>query len=293
MSQIEIVDSFDRGPTTGLPEFPNRLDVTLTAADIVARTGLPRSSVFRGLRSLIDKGFVYQDVASKRYALGPRMLQLGMAARRQLASEQLVVLPLVELGSQTNETVTFSLVDTPWRICVYQIESRSELRQFAQVGARYALHLGAAGKVVLAYLPADLSAVVLKHHKVPSLRANEISRELVQIRKAGYATTTGERVAGASSVAAPVFVGGNIFGSVAVAGPTDRIAPMVARHQAAVVRSARQLSDRLSAHEPGLEVNRRSLRLIGIRANTKPLSVGKAPAGRRGRHSKAQLKEIR
>lgn len=218
----------------------------LSAADIIGWTGLPRSSVFRDLRSLIERGFLYQDPLTKSYALGRRILQLGMTVRSQLSGESVVAVPLLELVNQTRETVTFSLLDLPWRICVFRIEAPSELRQFAQIGARYPLHLGAAGKAILAYLAPDLVAGVLRSHEVERSHAAEITNQLIQVRGAGCAITTGERVQGVSSVAAPVFVSEAIFGSVAVAGPSDRIKPVLERHRQLVVDVARNLSERLS-----------------------------------------------
>ena len=248
MSQIEILDCFDRtGRSGSVADGPSRAEPTLSAADIVARTKLPRSSVFRDLKSLTSSGFVYQDPLSKRYALGPRVLQLGLTARRQLSSEDQVVVPLVDLMSQTSESVTFSIVDVPWRTCVYMIEAPSELRHFVQVGTRYPLHLGAAGKVILAFLPTDVAAAALKAHGVSRSQTADVINQLAQIRSRGYAITSGERVAGASSVAAPVFVARSIYGSVAVAGPTDRFNGHLDKHQRLVVEAARRLTDRLGS----------------------------------------------
>ncbi len=246
MSQIRILDCFDRSSPAGShSDGAPRAELTLSAADIIARTRLPRSSVFRVLKALVAAGFVYQDPLTKRYALGPRILQLGLTARRQLGSGDQVMVPLIDLMHQTGESVSFSLTDVPWRICVNTVEPPSELRHFVQVGSRYPLHLGAAGKVILAYLPPDVAAVVLKTHGVGKVQAAETTSQLAQIRSRGYAITTAERVAGASSVAAPVFVGESIYGSVAVAGPTDRFNSVLDRHQRMVVEAANRLTARL------------------------------------------------
>ena len=248
MSELDILNSFDGGGARSATLDPSsRSQLTLSAADIISRTGLPRSSVFRDLRTLVASGFVHQDVVSKRYTLGPRVLELGMTARRQLSAEGVVAAPLLELVRQTGESVTFSLLDLPWRVCVYVIEAPSELRHFAQVGARYPLHLGAAGKVILAQLPSDVALAALKAHGVSRAQATEITSQLDRIRAKGYAITTGERVPGSASAAAAVFVGENVFGSVAVAGPTDRISPLLEPYRRLVMDVARDLSSRLSS----------------------------------------------
>jgi IclR family transcriptional regulator, KDG regulon repressor len=235
--QIDILNSFgDHAPAQ-------------TAADIVARTGLPRSSVFRALRSLVRTGFVYQNDLTKQYMLGPRVLELGMIARRQLSSEEVVASPLLDLAGKTRETVTFSVVEVPWRICVYVLDAPSDLRQVVQVGARYPLHLGAAGKVILAYLPEDVVDSVFRAHAVARSHAKEIVAELETIQNRGFAETASERVPGALSAAAPVFVAGAIYGGVAVVGPTERVMPVIKNFEPLVVHTASTLSRRLSPSE--------------------------------------------
>jgi DNA-binding IclR family transcriptional regulator len=231
VSEIEILGSFNSDPR---PQ---------SAAEIIATTRLPRSTVFRSLRLLLDAGFLYQLATSKRYVLGPRMLQLGMLARRQLSSEDLIAPPLLDLVQQTSESVTFSILDIPYRICAYVLEAPSDLRHVVQVGARYPLHLGAAGKAILAHLPADLVESLCRNEGLSKAEIANVKRDLGQASELGWIVTTSERVPGATSVAAPVFVGEAIYGSVAVVGPSARMAPLMDRHRPAVQKAAKSLTE--------------------------------------------------
>ena len=225
----------------------------LSAAELVEQTGLPRSSVFRGLKTLVEAGFIYQNPASKLYSLGPRILQLGMVARRELSSEELIAEPLLKLRNEIGETVTFSIFDFPGRMCAYVIEAPSDIRQVAQVGACYPLHLGAAGKVILAYLSDPVRASLMASENLSAAEKAKLGTELASIRTNGFALTTGERVQGASSVAAPVFVADSIYGSVAAAGPTDRALSVMQSSYATVIESARTLTERLSDPSGGFK----------------------------------------
>ncbi|MDE3193523.1 MAG: IclR family transcriptional regulator [Chloroflexota bacterium] len=247
MALIEILRSFERGMDE------------LTASQLVEYSGVPRSSAFRALGVLLKEGYVYQDPSSRRYTLGPRILQLGSIARRQLSSEHIVGAPLMDLAKRTGETVTFSYLEGPVRVCAYVIEAPSELRLLAQVGSRYQLHLGAAGRAILAYLPEEIAASTLKAYGLPRAEIAAIVAQLKKIRAQGYAVTTGERVPGASSIAAPVFVRDDIHGSIAIAGPTARVQPMVERHTPLVVEAAHLMSRRLSA-TPGQRARLRDRR---------------------------------
>lgn len=232
-SEIDILGSFDS-------------ERAQSAAEIVRKTGLPRSTVFRALRLLVDTAFVRQEPGTSQYVLGPRVLQLGLIARQQLSPEELVAPPLLALAARTSETVTFSLVDTPWRLCVFVLDAPSDLRSVAQAGMRYALHRGGASSVILANLPVDVATQTLRFHGVPESEVPSLLAHLEEIRSSGSATSIGQRVPGASSVAAPVMLNGAVFGSVAVAGPSGRMAPHLDEFRDAVIQVGRDLSDRLA-----------------------------------------------
>jgi DNA-binding IclR family transcriptional regulator len=178
--------------------------------------------------------------------LGARVLELGMVARQQFSAEDGVAQPLLTLGERTGETITFSLVDLPWRICVYVLEAPSDLRHVVQAGLRYPLYLGAAGKAILAYVPAEAVSTLLATSPLTRAEVKSVTAQLDEIRERGVAVTTGERVPGATTVAAPVFVAGAIYGSVAVVGPTERITPVLAEYEPDVKAAADALSETLS-----------------------------------------------
>jgi len=236
-SEIDILLSFEN-------------DRPQSASEIVAKTGMPRSSVFRALRMLMDTGFLQQPPGSTGYILGRRLLQLGLIARQQLSPEDQITAPLLALAARTQETVTFSLVDVPWRLCVYVLDAPSDLRSVAQAGARYGLHLGSASSAILANLPPEVAAEVLRFHNVPRREAARRETELEDIRAKGVAIAFGQRVVGATGVAAPILVGTTILGSVAVAGPSERLAPRLEAIVEDVTKVGGELSSRLSATAP-------------------------------------------
>ena len=227
--ELEIVGSFEQGET-------------LSATDIVRLTGLPRSTVYRSLSILIRSEFLSRDPARRRYLLGPRILQLGMLARRRLAADAVVGPHLLRLHQKTRETVTFSIVDGSHRLCVQVLEAESELRQVAQAGMRYPLHLGAAGKVILAHMDRQVASLILQNQGISAAEAQHTLRSLDKIRRQGHAVTVGERVPGVCAAAAPVFVHEAIYGSVAVAGPRDRMRKALGPIIPLVVGAARTLT---------------------------------------------------
>lgn len=218
----------------------------LTAAEIVARSGLPRSTVFKLLRRLMRNGYVWKQPETARYSLGPRLIRLGICAQRHLSANGAITPELIELRNRTGETVTFSILQGGMRVCAAVLEGYSDLRHVAQVGAQYPLHLGAAGKAILAYLDETLVRSVLAGQGLTPAQEARVVEHLAEVRRTGYAVATSERVAGACAVAAPVFAGSHVFGSVAVVGPTERMTPVVPALVPLVVGTARRLTEKIS-----------------------------------------------
>jgi DNA-binding IclR family transcriptional regulator len=232
--QIEILDCFTK-----------KADA-LSANDVIELSGLPRSTVFRSLRLLTDHGFLLRDGLRKRYLLGPRILRLGTIARVQLGADDFIAGPLHKLSAETGETVTFSILDMPHRICTYVVEAPSDLRYEAHLGDRYPLHVGAAGKVILAHLPAGTIDALLASTDLKRSQVRDLKRDLETIRKDGYAITEGERVPGAIALAAPAFIADLIFGSVAIVGPAARSSTTILDHRSAVLEATAELTKKFS-----------------------------------------------
>jgi IclR family transcriptional regulator, acetate operon repressor len=211
MAMIELLNAIEQD---GRP---------MSAAEIVAATGLPRSSVFRDLKELAAAGYLRQDSQTRRYMAGPKILRLGTLAREQLGREEFLGAPLLKLARQTGETVSFSVLDVPYRVATVAIEPPDELRHVVQIGSRYPLPIGAAGKVILSALGKDLVSGILDWFGASESEARRLRAEFEEINRRGYAATTGERLSGISGMAVAVYVGDRIHGSIAVAGPTDRM----------------------------------------------------------------------
>ena len=239
ISELSILSSFEPGRDE------------MSAAEIIAVTGLPRSSVFRDLKSLMQAGFILHDSTAKKYYLGAETLRLGMLAQRRLSDMETITQPLIELARATDETVTLSLLNPPSRTCVFVLESSSPLREVAQVGASYPLVQGAAGKAILAFLDEDLIRTIARSSGLSAAAVSQLLTELSEVRSTGLAVARGERVSGAFGIAAPVFLQERVFGSVTVVGPNERMAPVAARAEALVAEAARKVAERLSRRPAG------------------------------------------
>lgn len=217
----------------------------------IARTlGCSKSVVHRIAVGLTAGGYLTADPDTHRYRLGAKALELGLAAVANAEILAHAMDHLRSLAAATNETATLNLLHGDARVYAGQVEGREPVRQTVRVGQEVPLYLGAAGKVLLAFLPESRRQRILRVRRGrvngarPTLGALE--RELAQIRRLGYAISRAELVAGAVSVAAPVFGRSGVVASIAVAGVIVRSEPArLARYADLVRQEARTLSRKL------------------------------------------------
>src|SRR5438094_10543917 len=95
----------------------------IPAAVIVRELGLPRSTVYHLLSTLVDSGFVTHLPEDRRYALGIAAYELGTGYTRQAPLQRLARVPLAELVDRTGHTAHLAVQHG--REVVYVIEERA------------------------------------------------------------------------------------------------------------------------------------------------------------------------
>lgn len=203
-----------------LADAPVGRGVTELARDL----GVHKSSASRLLATMRDAGIVIADEASGRYGLGPALLRL--AARTWARLDVAAVSPSVlrDLAALSGETAYVSVRHGRSRVAVAEVESASPVRMVAGIGRPYPLYAGAPSKVLLAAMTDDDVAAVMR--ELPGTRrgaARLLRADLDRVRRTGYATSFGENVAGAASVAVPVRGhAGPVVAALALAGVSPR-----------------------------------------------------------------------
>ncbi|MGW5645291.1 IclR family transcriptional regulator [Saccharopolyspora sp. NPDC003752] len=199
---------------------------SLTLREIQQVTGLPQSTVQRLVTNLVAHGFL--DRAEDRFRLGVQMAYWGAAAGKDLDVLGVVNPVLKDLRDATGETACFFRVEGEQRVCVAVAETHHALRRAMSVGDIAPITVGSSGRVLLAWNPGLAERVL--DAELPRLTEStvtdrdELHRLIRQTAAEGYAITVGERVDGASGLAAPVFdSAADLIGAVMVHGPTLRM----------------------------------------------------------------------
>ncbi len=226
-----------------------------TLTEICFRTGLPKGTAFRILSSLAYGDRVLKDPLTNRYVLGPGTWRLAQAASDSLGPLALVARPeLTALWQATTETVTLNMRMGLERVCIAELRSPHPLLHTAGIGSRIPLHVGASGKVILAYTEAEQRERILDLLTYEPITSSTISHrqalvdELALVRARGWAVSMGERIPGAAGVSVPVCGASGLVMSLSLLGPAERLTDDRRTELAAVLQeTARSIQAREKA----------------------------------------------
>ncbi len=195
---------------------------SLSAADLMERTGLARSTLYRQLARLKRWGFVLESEG--RYAPGPLSLQLALGF--DLASHLVCQArpDLQALAEQSHESVGLIVAVNDQAICLDMVESQQSLRCSFEKGRSVPLRAGASAKCLLAHLPHAAQAAVLDSQYAPDSAERQAAQtELEAIREAGFAASTGEVDPGVWGISVPLFGSARqAVGAITLMAPISR-----------------------------------------------------------------------
>ncbi len=220
----------------------------LSAAELMDRTGLARSTLYRQLARLKRWGFVLES--DGYYAPGPLSLQLALGfdlashLMRQARSD------LQALARQSHESVGLVVAVNDSVICLDMVESQQSLRCSFEKGRSVPLGPGASAKCLLAHFPDSARAEVLDSQYGPGSADRQIAQaELESIREAGFAVSAGEVDAGVWGVSAPLIgTARQAVGAITLMAPISRAQSQEQALVRMAVIAAARISRNLTLH---------------------------------------------
>lgn len=237
----------------------------LGISDLGRAVGLNRSTTYRYVATLAKLGYLQQDPDSRKYSLGPRVVDLGFAAINSMEITRVAGPFLQALSDETGYTVSMAVLDGP--DIVYVDRRRSgRAGTFAMglqlhVGSRLPAYCTSMGKVLLAYRePAVLRDLVdrtdLARRGPKTITAREqLMVALTRVRRTGVALNDEELAPGLRSLAAPVRDrSGAVVAAVNIAVHltvwNSSVESVMSRLEAPLRRTAAEISARLGYRSP-------------------------------------------
>lgn len=201
----------------------------MALTEISHRVGIPKTTVFRYLRTLETCGFVVRNDDTDLYSLGMRIYQLGRAVNERLQFRELAIPHMERLRDRFNETVNLGVLEGSEVMYIEMVESRHSLRMQAEVGSRDPVYTTALGKAILAYLPRDQRELHLPATLIPRTENTLIDRaaleaDLQRTWERGFAIDNQENELGARCLGVPIFdSSGHVVAAMSVSSPVSRL----------------------------------------------------------------------
>lgn len=209
------------------------------------------STAHRLLSCLRDEGYLQQRPDSRRYTVGPELLQLARQVSTQHTLERSARPHLEALCQEVSETVNLHILRGPEVLCIETVaEHRHMFHVRHIVGFRRPAYASAAGKLLLSALPAqEVRALYPDGLQAIAPRTitdlDVLERELAAVRDRGYATNLGEGEEGVHAVAVGVSDPKHRpIAALSIAAPVTRMPAVRAQ---GLVPQLRRTSDAITA----------------------------------------------
>jgi DNA-binding IclR family transcriptional regulator len=254
-----VVDSGAQTPALdralALLEFISAHAEGVTTGDIRSGLGFSANLVFRLTKALVAHGYVERDAAGVRFILSRKLLGLAQPKREERSLVQLAWEPMRWLRDETGESAHIGVRSGYECIVLDRVIGPHPFKCYVEAGAHGPLHAGAPGKVMLAWLPPEELAEVLREMPLPRLTRHTIAsrpafaQHLAEVKRQGYAMDLGEAIEGHHCLGAPVFdAEGYPIAAVWITALTPRLTEADgARLAPRVIEAARRVTEALRA----------------------------------------------
>jgi IclR family KDG regulon transcriptional repressor len=220
----------------------------ISITELAEILGVDKGSASRLVSTLAHYGYAEKDEVTRRYYLGPQVVNLSRSVLTRLPLREAAKPYLRQLMERTGECAHLAVAAQGKALYIDQVESPATLRVNAQVGTMNPLHCTALGKALLAFGEVKLP------HKLNIFTPNTITERealrlhLEEVRRLGYAIDDQEFDLGVRCIAVPVFdFRGKAVASIGISGPATRITlerlPELAR---IVLEVGKALSERMN-----------------------------------------------
>jgi IclR family pca regulon transcriptional regulator len=190
--------------------------------ELCKKTGFPKTTVFRFLRTLTSRDYLSLDPKSKKYFLGPKVMSLGFTVLSSMDLRHVAYPYLEELAKTTEQNVNLAVLDNTEVVVIERIKKWQMLDINIPIGGRLNCYQTSIGRAILAFLHQEKLLPILNNllkdaeavkHIGP--KGRKLVKILKEVRLKGYALSDEEFIRGVRAIAAPIFnAQGDVEGAV-------------------------------------------------------------------------------
>jgi len=230
----------------------------LPLSELTRLVGQTKSATHRFLSTWRDLGYVEHD-AHNRYRATLKIFGLAHKLVDRLEVRSLARIKMQALLNRYGETVNLGCLEGQEAVVIEVLRSNNPLQCHQTIGSRGTAHSTALGKAILAFShPTVLSSYLQEMDRLPAPTAHtctspeELTKELEQIRRQGFALDNEEWALGIRCVAVPVMDYRQVAAfALSLSGPVQRMSDHKVRSMLYDLQAAaREISALLGASPP-------------------------------------------
>ncbi len=229
----DIINSVDRALDVIIYLYDKKQEMSVS--DIARDLGTHKSTIFRTLKTLENKGFIEQNPDNEKYWLGPKFYTIGLVMKERFSFTEFIKPHANELMNEFHEVINVSILEKNMTgqlksVIIYKLLNENKILSVNPgVGSATDFHCSSVGKCLLAFSEQELIQEA-KHFPLKKYTSNTVTNwddmeaQLSLIRQNGYAMDEDEQEVGLTCIGAPIFdKSGKIIAAISMSGPTNRI----------------------------------------------------------------------
>jgi DNA-binding IclR family transcriptional regulator len=197
-------------------------------AELSKELKLNKTTVYRLLTALESEGLIRRNLDGETYSLGPEMVTLGARAMRSYTLREACRGELKSLAESSRETATLEILSGRDVLILDEIRGSHLIGSVPSIGTRWPAFATSTGKAMLANLPEEQVANILKG-SLPQYTPKTITdpvrlrKEFIETKRRGYAVADEALELGFRAVGAVLLQhDGEVAGAISLGGPALR-----------------------------------------------------------------------
>lgn len=174
----------------------------LSLTQISRQLNFPKSTLLNFMRTLEGEGYICRNPVSQNYRLGIKFMKLGYNMRSTLSIIHYAIPSMEDLCEQTKGNVYLTTHVDGTVLYLEGIYSNRRTTKYSVAGKTLPMHVTAAGKAMLSYMPLEQINSIIEKHPLAASTKNTITdretlfQEIECSRKRGYAVDNEEETLG-------------------------------------------------------------------------------------------------
>lgn len=205
-------------------------DDSFTLAEIRKRTGLPKTTIFRILKTFENAGFFKYNTNRESYSLGLRILELGGLVYSSLSIRKAAAPYMDALSNSLKATILLGVIKDDQLLYIDKREMDSIIRVTSHIGLKRHPYFGMLGMILLAYMDNMEKKRLIRLYPPVKITprtvtdTKQIMKSLDKAKRDGYYMEQDEIVEGLLGIGVPIRdFSGNVVAALGATQPVFQI----------------------------------------------------------------------